>query len=279
MGTAPFFKPHIHMIVLPDLIDKRNPDTCKNDYGHALLIAGSRGKMGAALLNAKACLRSGAGLLTVHSPTCGLDIMQTALPEAMVIENIGNSHIGAITHDLSRYQAIAMGPGIGTDKETCKALTTVMDTCRETGIPLVLDADALNIIATNGLHRQMPPGTVITPHAREYERLFRNSSPEEMAREHHIVIVKKSHQTHVYAPDGAQWINRNGNAGMATAGSGDVLTGIILALEAQGLDPYNAACTGVYMHGMAGDKAAATQNQASIIASDIIDGLKTIHKR
>lgn len=232
--------------------------------------------MGAAVLSAKACLRSGVGLLTVHCPACGLDILQTALPEAMVIENGNNNHIGPIAHDLTRYQAIAAGPGIGTEKETRKALTAVMDTCRMTGIPLVLDADTLNIIALNGMHREIPPGTVITPHAGEYERLFRKSSPEEMAHEHQIIIVKKSHQTQVYAPDGAIWTNRHGNAGMATAGSGDVLTGIILALEAQGLAPYQAACTGVYMHAMAGDKAAATQTQASIIASDIIEGLKKI---
>lgn len=264
------------MKTLPDIINNRKSDTSKRDYGHALLIAGSRGKMGAALLSAKACLRSGAGLLTVHCPACGLNIMQTALPEAMVLENSQNNHIGPIAHDLTRYQAVAIGPGIGTEKETSEALATVMDNCRMVGIPLVLDADALNIIAHNGMHRQMPPGTIITPHAGEYERLFRNSSPDEMAREHQIIIVKKSHQTRVYAPDGSQWTNRHGNAGMATAGSGDVLTGIILALEAQGLDPYAAACTGVFMHAKAGDKAATIQNQASIIASDIIEGLKKI---
>lgn len=263
---------------LPEFINNRRPETSKRDYGHALLIAGSHGKMGAALLSAKACLRSGAGLVTAHIPSCGLDILQSALPEAMAGVDSNDRYISHAPHNLHRYQAVGIGPGIGTEAITQQATEAILDTCGNEGMPVVIDADALNIVAMRQLHHKLPAHSIITPHAAEYERLFGTQQPEEMSRQHNIIIVKKSHRTRVYAPDGSIWNNSTGNAGMATAGSGDVLTGIILGLLAQGLTPFEAACTGIYLHGLAGDKAAECQNQASIIASDLIEQLKWIHK-
>lgn len=258
---------------LPPLINHRNPDTHKGDYGHALLIAGSYCKMGAALLAARACMRAGAGLLTVHLPLCGIDIMQGSFPEAMISPDGHPHHFADPPEDLERYSAIAVGPGLGTHDDTRQALARLLGHCHR---PLILDADALNIIARDHLLHLVPKGTIITPHAKEYQRLFDDADAVQMAQEHSLVIVQKAHHTRVISPDGDIYVNHTGNAGMATAGSGDVLTGIILGLATQGLDPYTAATTGVFLHGKSADIAIQKQSQSSLIASDIIKNLRHI---
>lgn len=265
---------------LPQQLISRDPNTTKLDYGHAFLAAGSYGKMGCAVLSARACLRVGAGLLTVHLPQRSVDVMQVALPEAMVSIDSNDSIFSNVDLDLSRYAAVAAGPGLGTDFRTTKALLSLMRKAKN--LPVILDADAINMLAKvndgkfEGLKldwESMSSRMVLTPHEREYERLFGEESPAEVSRRLGVVLVCKSHHTHVYSPQGDCYINDTGNPGMATAGSGDVLSGIILGLLSQGVQPFEAAKLGVYLHGLAGDCAAAHLGQASMIAGDIVDHL------
>ena len=274
--------------MLPFLIN-RDPDSHKGDYGHALLIAGSYGKMGAAILAAKACLRSGVGLITVHVPRSGVVIMQTALPEAMISVDDDDRIFTTLPDHLERYSAIAVGPGIGTDPRTQEALSQLLEKRASNSsifdIPLALDADALNIVALNSQLLSRISGAVITPHAGEYQRLFDKSRPQAMADRYGLVIVRKAHQTKIYAPGSRAVTNRTGNPAMATAGSGDVLTGVVLGLLAQGRAYPNRhadykpstlqqlAALAVHMHGAAGDRALERRSQYSVIASDIIDSL------
>ena len=254
----------------------RNQETTKHDYGHGLLIAGSYGKMGCAILAAKAALRSGCGLVSVHLPERCVDPMQAAFPEAMVSIDPSPTLFSTLPTHLEHYTAIAVGPGIGTDETTQQALLQLLKE-RPADIPLVLDADALNILA---LHREWLPlacGAVITPHAREYQRLFGDADPAEMAVKHNLIIVKKAHHTIVYAPDGRLYENTTGNAGMATAGSGDVLTGILLGIIAQKTnDLFQSICLAVKTHGQIGDNLIKKQTESSLIASDLVEELKNI---
>lgn len=250
----------------------------KGSFGHALLIAGSRGKMGAAVLAARAALRAGAGLASAHTPRCGLDVLQTAVPEAMCLVDAHAEHWTQMP-DLERFTAIGAGPGIGTAEESATALLGLLQTA---AVPLLLDADALNLLAQNpAWWRFVPKNTVLTPHPKEFERLFgqttddfeRNALQVAKAREHGVFIVLKGAYTATACPDGTCWFNSTGNAGMATGGSGDVLTGIITGLLAQGYAPEIACTLGVYAHGLSGDRAAAVRSQAGLIAGDLIDYL------
>jgi ADP-dependent NAD(P)H-hydrate dehydratase / NAD(P)H-hydrate epimerase len=251
----------------------------KGTFGHALLIAGSYGKMGAALLSARACLRSGAGLLTCHIPSCGYSILQTGLPEAMVLTD-KEEHVNTmVPGELKGYSAIGIGPGIGTDKRTKGLLE---DMIRRYKNPMVLDADALNILAANpSLFRALPSYSILTPHPKEFERLFGPSENDfarlalasKMAKEYGCVIVLKGHYTFIAMPGGRGYFNSTGNAGMAKGGSGDVLTGILTALLSQGYSAGESAILGVYLHGMAGDLAAADSSQESMLPTDLTDHL------
>ena len=250
----------------------------KNNFGHALLIAGSNGMAGASVLAARACLRSGTGLLTVHVPVCNHDILQTAVPEAIVQNDVHELYF-AEPVDLDNYQAIAIGPGIGQEEET--ALAT-LDQLADCYIPAVLDADAINILSShrNYLNR-LPKGSILTPHIGELERIIgkcnnsfeRLTKAKELAAYLQCYMVVKGAYTVVITPQGKFYFNPTGNPGMATGGSGDVLTGIILALLAQGYQPENAARLGVYVHGLAGDIACRRMGEISLTASDIIDAL------
>ncbi len=264
---------HLLLMNIPDpLFNQRRPDTHKGDYGHALLVAGSLGKAGAAILAARACLRSGVGLLTVHVPRQLVPILQTAVPEAMVSVDDDDTQFSSLPADLHRFDAIAVGPGLGNSALTRAALRRLLQECRG---PYVLDADALNMIAYEGWQEEIPTGSVLTPHDGEYQRLFDEEDSATVARRHGVVLVRKGHRSQVYNTDGTCQVNDTGNPGMATAGSGDVLTGVVLALLAQGLEPFDAACTAVWLHGRAGDIAVQSQSQASLIASDIVEHLKT----
>ena len=260
----------------------RNQETTKHDYGHGLLIAGAYGRMGCAILAARAALRSGCGLVSVHLPSRCVEPMQAAFPEAMVSIDSSPTLFTSLPQSLDHYTAIAVGPGIGTDPATAEALFHLLAE-RPIETPLVLDADALNIIA----HYSSAPfnfqfsifNSILTPHAREYERLFGEADPSAMAKEYSLIIVKKSHRTHVYSPDGQLFVNQTGNAGMATAGSGDVLTGIILGMLCANhlrASAYEIACKAVEIHGKTGDIAIEKQSESSLIASDLIENLKHI---
>ena len=273
----------------PDFLNNRPADSHKGHYGHALLVAGSYGKMGAAVLAARACLRSGVGLLTVHVPAKGVDIMQTAVPEAMVSIDSNDTHwtMQFRPEDLARYDAIAVGPGLGTN--CTDALDTLMSSA--CGKPLVLDADALNMLVNIvekerrlGIQGHLAP-TILTPHAKEFERLFGTfKSPEErqnaqrmISRQSGCAIVYKGNRTQTTGSKGEMYINTTGNPGMATAGRGDVLSGVLLAILAQNketqLDAAMCASLGVWIHGKSGDLAHKKLSECGIVASDIIDFL------
>lgn len=260
---------------IADVFQPRNRFSHKGNYGHSLLIAGSRGKFGAAVLSAKGCLHSGAGLLTVHIPQRGEQILQTAFPEAMVELDPNMEHFSSIASTQS-YAAVGIGPGLGTHPETAKALENLLQSSEK---PLVIDADALNLIAANPhLLGHIPAHSILTPHPKEFDRLAGESSDayerlqkaKDFAEKHQVCIVLKGAYTTTCTPAGKIYFNNSGNPGMATAGSGDVLTGVILGLLSQGLQPETAAVAGVYIHGLAGDEAAKFHSEESMIASDII---------
>lgn len=261
------------------LLHTRNPFSAKRDYGSSLLFAGSMGMMGAAILSARAVLKSGGGLVTVHTARCGMTIMQTALPEAMYEPDRNERYVTEMKMHHA-HQVVLAGPGIGTHDATVDAVESLLKNVRS---PLVLDADALNCIAKRpALLQHLPPKTVITPHPGEFDRLFgeQRSSEErlkkaiEVSKYYNIIVVLKGHHTAVVRPPkGTVYFNSTGNAGMATAGSGDVLAGCISAFISQGYPPEHAAMLGVYVHGLAGDLAAEQEGQEGIIASDIISRL------
>ncbi len=262
--------------IIQSIYKPRKRFSHKGSYGHALLIAGSYGKIGAAVLSAKACLRSGVGLLTVHIPGCGYSIMQSVVPEAMVMTDFNSSFNTRVEDDLSKYEAIGVGPGSGIASETKMLLREVFDAFR---LPMVIDADALNILASQkDLLRLVPGGSVLTPHPKEFERLFGEQTNDfdriemalQKAAELQCIIVLKGHHTFIATPDGKGFFNTTGNAGMATAGSGDVLTGILTGLLAQGYSSIESAIAGVYLHGMAGDMAATDISMEAVVAGDII---------
>lgn len=256
------------------LLRKRLPFTGKRDYGSALIFAGSTGMMGAAVMSARSCLRSGAGLVTLHGPGGGLNIAQTAVPESMY-EPDRNEHVISDMTMHHEHQAVAVGPGLGTNDRSVDALERLLNTCKS---PLVLDADALNCISKKpALLNMLPANTILTPHVGEFDRLFgehtnsesRLKKAIEMARFYNVFIVLKGHYTATVRPTGRVYFNSTGNPGMATAGAGDVLTGVITAFLAQGYKPEHAATIGVYVHGLAGDLAAEAKGEYGMIAGDI----------
>jgi NAD(P)H-hydrate epimerase len=250
----------------------------KGKRGHALLIAGSYGKMGAAVLASRAALRTGVGLLTSHVPVKGYEIIQTAVPEAMVSIDLADECFSTIP-EIEPYTAIGIGPGLGKDKKTAQALHVVLE---KTDAPVVLDADALNIISENReLLALLRPGTILTPHPKEFERLAGSSKNDferldrqrAFSKEYKIVVLLKGAYTTITSPEGNIFINNTGNPAMATGGSGDVLTGILTALLAQGYSSVEAAQLGVWLHGLAGDEARRKLGQRGLIASDFIEHL------
>lgn len=265
--------------IIKEIFKKRNPFAHKGTYGHALLIAGGYGKMGAAVMSAKACLHSGTGLLSCHIPGCGYTIMQTAIPEAMVMTDTQEKMVTELPNETDRYAAIGIGPGIGTSGETQNLLRYLIKRYHH---HLVIDADGLNCLANmKDEIVKLPANTILTPHPKEFDRIFgdhendfdRCHTAQKKARELNCIIVLKSHHTQISTPGGKTYFNSTGNAGMAKGGSGDVLTGIITGLVAQNYDPVNAAILGVYLHGLAGDLAAVDLSQEAMVPTDIIQYL------
>jgi NAD(P)H-hydrate epimerase len=257
-------------------IRKRDKFSHKGSYGHALLVAGSYGKMGAAVLSSRACLRAGVGLLTTHIPRLGYEIIQNSVPEAMASIDSSDTVFSALP-ELNMFSAIGIGPGIDRNSATQHAFKNLLQAKPE---KLVVDADALNILAENPeWFSLLPENTILTPHPKEFERLAGSSSNswERLKKQLHfsakfkVIVVLKGAHTCITFPDGAVFFNTTGNPGMATAGSGDVLTGIILGLLAQNNTPHDAALIGVYLHGLAGDLVAERIGHHALIAGDIIN--------
>ena len=254
-----------------------NPKTHKGIQGHALLIGGSYGKIGSLILSSKAALKTGCGLVTSYIPKCGYTILQTAVPEIMVLTDNEEKIISKIEYAI-HPQAIGIGPGMGTDSQTQKALHEFLKTNQ---IPLVVDADAINCIAIqNSLFKLLQPKTILTPHVKELERLIGTwNSVEEMLQktmnlslQYNLIIVLKGAPTLIV--DGKIiYENTTGNAALATAGSGDVLTGMITSLLAQSYNAIDAAILGVYLHGLCADLKDSNTSTQSFIASDIIENL------
>jgi ADP-dependent NAD(P)H-hydrate dehydratase / NAD(P)H-hydrate epimerase len=261
--------------IIKHIYKKRNAFAHKGNFGHALLVAGSYGKAGAAVLSSEACLRSGAGLVTTHLPICGYTILQSTIPEAMVETDHHVEHIADVPKELLRYAAIGIGPGIGLHESTAKVLIQLLT---ETQQPTVLDADALNLLSIKqNLAAYLHEGCILTPHPKEFERLFGKTNNDfervqlalQKAKDLNCMIIVKGHYSFVACANGRGYFNHTGNAGMATAGSGDVLTGILTGLLAQGYTTEEASVLGVYLHGLAGDFAVAHLSQEAMIAGDI----------
>jgi len=264
--------------IIRSIYKPRNRFAHKGNFGHAMLIAGSYGKIGAAVLSAKACLRSGVGLLTCFIPKCGYEILQTAISEAMVMTDVNSSIITKIDDDFLKYDSIGIGPGLGTASETRAAVKELFSIYKK---PIVIDADALNGLSIEKKLPSLPPGSILTPHPKEFERLFGDCKNDferikralENAKLLNCLIVLKGHHTFIAMPGGKGYFNSTGNAGMATAGSGDVLTGMITGILTQDYSSEEAAILAVYLHGLAGDLAASEFSKEAMIAGDIIDNI------
>jgi len=274
-------KTNFHLIeqeTIRSLLPKRSKFAHKGTFGHALLIAGSYGKMGAAVLASKACLHSGAGLVTAHIPRQGYSIIQTAVPEVMASID---QHDSVFTEfpDLTPFSAVGVGPGLNKKHNSCQALSEMLEKVK---VPLVIDADALNILSEHPEWMgKIPENSILTPHPGEFKRLVgatenswkRLEKQRELAKKHNVIVVLKGAFTSIATPEGDVFFNSTGNPGMGTGGTGDVLTGLLLGLLAQGFTAQNAALAGVYLHGLAGDIAAASKSEYSLIAGDIIEFL------
>ena len=252
------------------MLRPRPRDGHKGTFGHAILVAGKYGMAGACVLASRACLRSGAGKLTAHIPRRNNDILQIAVPEA-IIQHDDSQVMFTQASELEPYDALGIGPGLGTGEATAFAVHDQLLNARRLDIPTVIDADALNILSMYPQWwNDIPPRTIVTPHAGEYARL--EKAGVDFSR---VTLVMKGHNTTVTAPGKAQaYVCHWGNSGMATAGSGDVLTGMILGLLAQGYGTAEAAVLGVSFHAMAGDSAAAAFGEHAMTASDIVDNIR-----
>ncbi len=266
----------LNKTLISGILKKRDKFSHKGTFGHALLIAGSYRKMGAAVLASKACLRAGVGLLTSHIPQRGYEIIQNSVPEAMISIDPSETVFSEVP-DLYPFSAVGIGPGLDKKSETQFALKTLLQSKPN---KLVIDADALNILSENqDWYSLLPEKSILTPHPKEFERLAGPSANSfdrlqkqlQFSVRHQVIVVLKGAHTCITFPDSSAYFNSTGNPGMATAGSGDVLTGIILGLLAQNYSPEDAALIGVYLHGLAGDLAAARWSEHALIAGDIVD--------
>jgi len=269
-------------LYIKSLIKPRSSFAHKGTFGSAAIIAGSYGMMGAAVLAAKGYLRSGAGKLTTHIPSCGYNIMQTVVPEAMC--KISGTHFIDATDLPNDLDAIGIGPGIGRNESN----TLVLQSIFRSGIKMVIDADALNTIGLNKtLIQEIPEGTVITPHPKEFERIFgmakndfhRLNMAIENAARYKIYILLKGHHTAIISPEGEVYFNNTGNSGMAKPGMGDILTGLITGLLAQQYSQKEACIIAAYLNGLAGDIAAELHSQQALTAIDVINCLGQAWKK
>jgi len=269
-------------------IPARKLGTHKGDFGHVLILAGSRGMTGAAYLASQAALRSGSGIVTCGIPESLNQIMEIKLTEAMTLPlpetkdaSLALSSKVAIVEFSRKVDAVAIGPGISRHKDTQKLVLALLKNLDK---PLVLDADGIIALENNcGFLKKRSLPTILTPHPGEMSHIVgrdvrtiqenRKDIALSFAKKHKVILVLKGHQTVVCDPEGNVYINKTGNSGMSTAGAGDVLTGMIASFVGQGIAPYSAAVIAVYLHGLAGDFAAKDKGQFSLIATDILDRL------
>lgn len=261
-----------------NLKKKRGKFSHKGNFGHGLLVAGGYGKMGAAVMSSAAAIRSGAGLITAHIPKKGYDVIQISVPEVMTSIDRSDEIFSEVP-DLSMFNAIAVGPGIGTDKQTRNSLKLLI---QNADIPVIFDADAINILGENRTWISfVPPNSIFTPHPKEFERITEKASnnferfelQKEFSIKNRVYVVLKGAYTCITTPGGNAYFNSTGNPGMASGGSGDVLTGILLGLLAQNYDPIEACIIGVYLHGLAADLILEEKGFEGMIARDIINAL------
>ena len=267
----------IDIHIVQKLFKKRVPNSHKGNHGHALIIAGSKSKMGASIISTKACLRAGVGLVTLNIPKKERLAVFTSIPEAMI-------GFREEKENFDQYNAFAIGPGIGTDKSAINLLKLMISNVKSS---MVFDADALNFLANNQDELlKLPQKSILTPHVKEFDRLFGNHNSDEDRRakailkadELQLIIVLKGHKT--FVTDGKDnFENTTGNSGLAKGGSGDALTGIITAFLAQGYEPLNAALIGVFIHGLAADITLKTQSEESMLITDVIDNLGNAFKK
>jgi hydroxyethylthiazole kinase-like uncharacterized protein yjeF len=281
IGLHPGFLPNVTSVyeftekhLIREVYRPRKQFSHKGTYGHALLIAGEKGKMGAAVLCTKAGLRAGAGLVTAMVPESQFEILQTSVPEAMALAQEATE-----TVDWAKYSSVGIGPGIGTGVDGAGLVQEVLSHFSK---PVVVDADGLNLLSGNQeLMLELPPGSILSPHPKEFERLFgkteSHSDRIQTARFHaqklFVYIIVKGHYSFVACPDGEVYFNSTGNAGMATGGSGDVLTGILTGFLAQGYSPKETCILGMFLHGLAADIAIQSISQEALVAGDIIQFL------
>jgi ADP-dependent NAD(P)H-hydrate dehydratase / NAD(P)H-hydrate epimerase len=264
-------------------IKHRNRFDHKGNFGHALIAGGSKGMAGAPVLASRACLRTGAGLVSALVPDIGYSIIQTAAPEIIALSGYGDDFLTAVP-EVNRFSSVGIGPGMGTNEMTIRFLEDFLNIVK---VPVVIDADALNIISLKkDLIRKIPKKSILTPHPGEFSRLFgasvngfeRLKLLKEKAKELDLYIILKGRYTAIASPESILYFNSSGNAGMATAGSGDVLTGMITSLLAQGYSPLDSCLIGVYLHGIAGEIGTSHTGMSSLIASDITDNIGNAYK-
>ena len=266
-------------------IKQRDDFAHKGNMGNALIIAGSYGMAGAAVLATEACMRAGAGKVTIHTPKRNYNVLQTSVPEAVMQIDREETYFSEAV-DAEDFDAVGIGPGLGQHENTAIALITQL---RRSQCPIVVDADGLNMLANHrAWMQQLPKGIILTPHPKEFDRIVGTScngeyerlhKAQEMAENLHAFILLKGHYSALCMPNGHILFNTTGNSGMATAGSGDVLTGIITGLLARGYNAGDACTVGMYLHGLAGDLAAKDLGKESLIARDIIKYLPHAFKR
>lgn len=272
---------HIDETLISSLIIPRPADGHKGTFGHALIMAGSPGKTGAAILSSMAVLRTGCGLLSVYTAMKAVVPILCHLPEAMIIPR--KKKVAA--PDTRPFDAIGFGPGIGLDNAVAQLLSSLL---KNYDGPLIIDADGLTLLSQyKEWYGQLSPQMILTPHPVEFDRLTRSHDSTEdrivaqlaFAKEHNVIVILKGHRTTIAFPHDELYCNTTGNNGMATAGSGDVLTGIITSLCAQGYTAKSAALIGVFLHGYAGDAAAEQLSRTSMIASDIVAAIPSFFRK
>lgn len=271
---------------VPQFYFKRPKFSHKYEYGNVLVIGGSYGKIGAALLAAKSVLKAGAGLVTLYVPKCGYSVVQTALPESMVMTDFSEEIISKFPN-VDRFDTIVIGPGMGTDEKTYHAFEEFLSESDLTQKKIIIDADGLNLLSKHpNLLEKLPEETILTPHDKELERLmgsWENSYQkiekiQEFVKLHKLIIVSKGFITQTFLSNGEAYFNSSGNPGMATAGSGDVLAGIIAGLYAKHYNASESAIFGVFLHGYAGDMAAQQLGEESIMAGDLVNYIPVAFK-
>jgi hydroxyethylthiazole kinase-like uncharacterized protein yjeF len=292
IGLHPNFYQYTHSLFesldikhIQSLIRPRKINAHKGSQGHALLCAGSFGKIGAAILAAKGAIRGGLGLLTCHVPACGTDSMQIAVPEAITFTDNCQAHIKKLPTQLEMYKVVGIGPGIGLHPDTMQWLTELLKTVQT---PIILDADALNILALHpSLLSLIPKKSILTPHPKEFQRLFGETVSHAQsievamakAKELDVFILLKGYQSFLACPSGPHFFNTTGNAGMARGGAGDVLTGLLTGLVAQGYNTHEALQIGVFLHGLAGDIAAQQHTVEGMSIEDLLHSLGAAWKQ